>query len=174
MTVMLLAGDLIKYERVEDDYNGTYLMFDMDAIENNEEYSMLKEKKQLFTTMFGEVPISKNGFSATLSENWMQHGINMESDKCSIISILFKAYEQEEAFVGHTGILIDCKDMASVKSNYLFVEKIAFGEPFIVTLIKDEQELIAVLSARADYTIEEGDPSPMVYKNGEVIGELLQ
>ena len=91
MTVMLLAGELIKYDSVEEDYNGTYLMFDMDAIENKDEYSILKEKKQLFTTMFGEMAISKNGFAETLPENWSKHGINVESDKCSVISILFKA-----------------------------------------------------------------------------------
>ena len=108
MTVMLLAGELIKYDSVEEDYNGTYLMFDMDAIENNDVYSVLKDKKQLFTTMFGEMAISKNGFAETLHENWSKHGINVESDKCSVISILFKAYEEEAAFVGHTGILIDC------------------------------------------------------------------
>ena len=100
MTVMLLAGELIKYDSVEEDYNGTYLMFDMDAIENKDEYSILKEKKQLFTTMFGEMAISKNGFAETLPENWSKHGINVESDKCSVISILFKAYEEEAAFVG--------------------------------------------------------------------------
>ena len=123
MTVMLLAGELIKYDSVEEDYNGTYLMFDMDAIENKDEYSILKEKKQLFTTMFGEMAISKNGFAETLPENWSKHGINVESDKCSVISILFKAYEEEAAFVGHTGILIDCRNIESVDSNYLFVEK---------------------------------------------------
>ncbi|MBQ1329739.1 MAG: DUF4300 family protein, partial [Mogibacterium sp.] len=114
MTVMLLAGELIKYDSVEEDYNGTYLMFDMDAIENKDEYSILKEKKQLFTTMFGEMAISKNGFAETLPENWSKHGINVESDKCSVISILFKAYEEEAAFVGHTGILIDCRNIESV------------------------------------------------------------
>ena len=59
MTVMLLAGELIKYDSVEEDYNGTYLMFDMDAIENKDEYSILKEKKQLFTTMFGRTGLPK-------------------------------------------------------------------------------------------------------------------
>ena len=157
MTVMLL---------------GTYLMFDMDAIENKDEYSILKEKKQLFTTMFGEMAISKNGFAETLPENWSKHGINVESDKCSVISILFKAYEEEAAFVGHTGILIDCRNIESVDSNYLFVEKIAFGDPFKIILVKDESELVKMLSERSDYTTEEGDPAPVVYKNGEIIGEL--
>ena len=169
MTVMLLAGELIKYDSVEEDYNGTYLMFDMDAIENKDEYSILKEKKQLFTTMFGEMAISKNGFAETLPENWSKHGINVE---CSVISILFKAYEEEAAFVGHTGILIDCRNIESVDSNYLFVEKIAFGDPFKIILVKDESELVKMLSERSDYTTEEGDPAPVVYKNGEIIGEL--
>ena len=164
MTVMLLAGDQIKFDSVEEDYGGTYLMFDVDAIDNNDEYSVLKDKKQLFTTMFGEMAISKNGFAETLPENWSKHGINVESDKCSVISILFKAYEEEAAFVGHTGILIDCRNIESVDSNYLFVEKIAFGDPFKITLFK--------LSERPDYTSEEGDPAPVVYKNGEIIGEL--
>ena len=172
MTVMLLAGDQIKFDSVEEDYGGTYLMFDVDAIENNDEYSVLKDKKQLFTTMFGEMAISKNGFAETLPENWSKHGINVESDKCSVISILFKAYEEEAAFVGHTGILIDCRNIESVDSNYLFVEKIAFGDPFKITLFKDENDLIEMLSERPDYTSEEGDPAPVVYKNGERIGEL--
>ena len=172
MTVMLLAGDQIKFDSVEEDYGGTYLMFDVDAIENNDEYSVLKDKKQLFTTMFGEMAISKNGFAETLPENWSKHGINVESDKCSVISILFKAYEEEAAFVGHTGILIDCRNIESVDSNYLFVEKIAFGDPFKITLFNDENDLIEMLSERPDYTSEEGDPAPVVYKNGERIGEL--
>ena len=174
MTVMLLAGDLIKYDSVEEDYDGTYLMFDVDAIENNDEYSMLKNKKQLFTTMFGEMTISDNGFAETLSENWSKHGIKVESDKCCVISILFNAYNEDNAFVGHTGILIDCRDMESVDSNYLFVEKIAFGDPFKITLVKDENDLIEMLSDRSDYRSEEGNPTPVVYKNGEIIGELKQ
>ena len=124
--------------------------------------------------MFGEMTISDNGFAETLSESWSKHGINVESDKCCIISILFNAYNEDNAFVGHTGILIDCRDMESVDSNYLFVEKIAFGDPFKITLVKDENDLIEMLSDRPDYRSEEGNPTPVVYKNGEIIGELKQ
>lgn len=35
-----------------------------------------------------------------------------------------------------------------------------------------ENELVKMLSERPDYTSEEGDPAPVVYKNGERIGEL--
>ena len=89
-----------------------------------------------------------------------------------IISIIFKAYEQDEAFVGHTGILVDCSDMPDVGANYMFVEKIAFSEPFMVTKVNAVDELIDVLSQRPDYSVEEDEPAPLVYQNDEFISEL--
>lgn len=172
MTVMLLAGDLIKYDSVEENYTGDYLMFDLDAIENNDTYSILRDKEKLFTTIFGEMSIPESGFDNALPDKWTKHGIQFQNDKCSIISIVFKSYGTEEAFVGHTGILIDSRDSASADTDYLFVEKIAFGDPFKITLVKNENELIDILSERADYTVEEGEPAPVVYKNDEQIGEL--
>lgn len=172
MTVMLLAGESIGYESVDDNYDGTYLMFDTDAIENNEAYRVLLDKEKLFTTMFGEVPYSKDGFADALPENWRKHGIVFNNDKCSIISIVFKSLEKEEAFVGHTGILIDTRDIEGAEANYLFIEKLAFGEPFKVTKLNDKEELIPLFSQRADYTVEKDEPAPMVYENDKILGEL--
>ena len=172
MTVMLLAGESIGYESVDDNYDGTYLMFDTDEIENNEAYRVLLDKEKLFTTMFGEVPYSKDGFADALPENWRKHGIVFNNDKCSIISIVFKSLEKEEAFVGHTGILIDTRDIEGAEANYLFIEKLAFGEPFKVTKLNDKEELIPLFSQRADYTVEKDEPAPMVYENDKILGEL--
>ena len=172
MTVMLLAGDSITYASTEETYDGTYLMFDVEAIENQEAFSMLKEKKDLFTTLFGEMPISANGFADSYAEKLKKHGIAFEGEGFSVISILFKAYEEDKAFVGHTGILVDCRENEQAAANYMFVEKIAFGDPFTVTLVNDDSELIEALSKRSDYAVEEGDPAPAVYKDGDLIGEL--
>ena len=172
MTVMLLAGDSITYDSVNEKYDGTYLMFDVEAIDNQENYAILKDKRSLFTTMFGEMPISKSGFADSFADNLKKHGIKFNGDGFSVISILFKAYEEEYAFVGHTGILVDCKENENVDANYMFVEKIAFGSPFTVTLVDDDKELIEVLSKRPDYSMEEGEETPVVYKNEELIGEL--
>lgn len=172
LTVMLLAGELIHSDSVEEDYQGTYLMFDLEAIENQEAFALLKGKEALFTTLFGETEIPEGGFEQLWAEKWEKHGISVKSEKCAIISLVFKAYEQEAAFVGHTGILVDCRDRADVSTDYIFVEKIAFGDPFRVSLINDEAELMAMLSERSDYSVEEGDPSPAVYKNGSLIGKL--
>ena len=172
MTVMLLAGDLIQSDSVQEEYSGNYLMFDLDAIDNDPSFSMLAPKRQLFTTMFGEMPISQGGFAAALAERWSEHGLRVESDRCSVISILFKAYGQEDAFVGHTGILIDCRGIEGAGSNFVFVEKIAFAAPFCMTELQDAAELLELFSARPDYMVEEGDPAPVVYRNGVAIGEL--
>ena len=67
---------------------------------------------------------------------------------------------------------MDCRNNDKVDANYMFVEKIAFGDPYTVTLVNDESELIEVLSQRADYSVEEGEPAPVVYKDAEIIGEL--
>lgn len=172
MTVMLLAGNQIHADSVQKKYTGTYLMFDMDAIENNEKYSILQEKKDLYTTLFGEMPISKSGFENAYPENLKKYGIKFDNKTCSVISVIFKAYDQEEAFIGHTGILVDCSDMPKVGANCMFVEKIAFSEPFKVTKLNDVDELIDVLSQRPDYSVEEDEPAPLVYQNDEIIGEL--
>lgn len=172
MTVMLLAGDSITYDKVEENYDGTYLMFDLEAIDNQEAFSVLKDKRNLFTTLFGEMPISEKGFADSYGENLKNHGISFSGKNFSVVTILFKTYEEDTAFVGHTGILVDCMENKKQDANYLFVEKIAFGEPFVITPVKDDAELIQVLSKRADYAVEAGDPAPVVYRDGDMIGEL--
>lgn len=172
MTVMLLAGDSITSDSVEENYAGTYLMFDVEAIDNQEGFSVLKDKERLFTTLFGEMPIPDGNFHDAFPNNLKKYGIQFGGKDFSVISILFKAYEEENAFVGHTGLLIDCGKIASVDAEHLFVEKIAFNDVYKVTKVKDEKELLKVLSERADYMVEEGDPYPLAYKNDELIGEI--
>lgn len=174
MTVMLLTGDSIKYDSVEEDYKGNYLMYDIDAIENDDRYTILKDKEKLFTTLFGEEPVREEDAFDVIPMRWERHGIKMGSDKYSVITIHFTTLEGTETFVGHTGLLVDCRDNDNYDTDYIFVEKIAFGDPFYVTPIKDENELMEIFSARPDYSVLEGEPRPLVYKNGELLGELLQ
>lgn len=172
MTVFLLAGDQITYDSTEETYDGDILMFDLDAIENDSAFSVLKEREDLFTTLFGEMPVPESGYQEALPDRWKQHGIRFENDRCSVISIVFQAYEEEKVFVGHTGILIDCRDKQNIPSDYVFVEKISFTDPFMITPVRDENELISILSERPDYTVEEGEYPPQVYRNDVWIGEL--
>lgn len=172
MTVMLLAGDHITANSVDESYDGTYLMFDLEAIRNQEDFAILQDKEQLFTTLFGEMDIPESGFQDAFANNTNEHGIQFGGEDYSVISLIFKAYDEDYAFVGHTGLLIDCRDAESVDANYLFVEKIAFNDSYKITTVNSEEELMSVLAERPDYAPEEGAPNPLVYKNGELLGEL--
>ena len=54
MTAFLLLDGLLHAESTEADYNGTYLMFDTEAIDNADRYKIIKQKINMFTTLYGE------------------------------------------------------------------------------------------------------------------------
>ena len=166
MTAMLLMGDLIKVDNPKKDYDGTYLMMDIDAIENADRYKILKDREADFTTLFGEMKIPESGISDALPQNWKEHGIHFDTDKTSLISVVIEDTMSPVAFVGHTGLLIDEGDYL------LFVEKIAFEQPYQVTKFNNIDELVAMLSTRPEYTAEEGKEPSVICQNDKVIGKI--
>lgn len=173
MTAMLLTYNLWTYEKLSP-YRGDYLMFDLDAIENGPRFGLLSDRVELFTSLFGEMPIPAEGFDKAFPENWEAHGFELNNDKVRLISLVCQTYDGNEAFVGHTGLLLDCRDIEGAPGSYVFVEKLAFRDPFQYTPMESPEELIPLFSARDDYGVEEGVPLPLVYQNEELLGELTQ
>ena len=169
MTAFLLLDGLLKADSTEENYQGTYLMFDTEAIDGVERYALLRENKDMFTTLFGEKTIVDEAHpETTFSDAWNHYGYQIDSDKISLISVVIQDPYEKVVFVGHTGILIKCDGYD------LFVEKIAFEQPYQVTKINSMDELLTMLSARPEYFGEEGEVGPFVYNNGEYVGILKQ
>lgn len=167
MTAFLLLDGLLRAETTESSYNGSYLMFDTEAIDNVERYEIIKENKDMFTTLYGEKSVTdENHPETTFSNNWQHYGFQIDSDRISLLSIVIYDPDSDVVFVGHTGILIKYSDY------YLFVEKIAFEQPYQATKAHDMEELLNILSLRPEYFGEEGEIGPFVYCNGEYIGTL--
>ena len=167
MTAMLLMGDLLKIDNPEKTYSGTYLMMDVDAIENTDKYSILKSREADFTTLFGEMPIPESGLADALPQNWEKHNISFNSEKVSLISVVIEDTMSKTAFVGHAGLLID------EGSHLLFVEKLAFEQPYQVTKFNNTDELIAMLSSRPEYAAEDGKEPSVICRNDKVIGKII-
>lgn len=167
MTAFLLLDGILKSEKVDKTYSGTYLMFDMEAIDNVARYKTLKKKRQLFTTVFGD-KIIEDGQNPKdkFGQIWEEYGITVDNDRVSLLSVVVYDPDFKQTFVGHTGVLVRNKD------NLLFVEKIAFEQPFQVTRVNNIDELLDILSKRGEYFGIEGDPGPYVYLNGEFYREL--
>ena len=147
MTAFLLLDGLLHAESTEADYNGTYLMFDTEAIDNADRYKIIKQKINMFTTLYGEKHvIDEKHPETTFSDNWKHYGFQIDSDRI--------------------GLLIKCSEY------YLFVEKIAFEQPYQATKVHNMDELLNILSLRPEYFGEEGEAGPFVYNNGEYVGTL--
>ena len=167
MTAFLLLDGLLHAETTENSYNGSYLMFDTEAIDDVERYEIIKENKDMFTTLYGEKSVTDEKHpETTFSNNWQHYGFQIDSDRISLLSIVIYDPDSDVVFVGHTGILIKYSDY------YLFVEKIAFEQPYQATKAHDMEELLNILSLRPEYFGEEGEIGPFVYCNGEYIGTL--
>lgn len=167
MTAFLLLDGLLHADTTEDSYEGTYLMFDMEAIEDSDRYEIIKTNKDMFATLYGEKAVTdKKNPEATFSDSWKHYGFEIDSDRISLLSIVIYDPYSEVVFVGHTGILIEYSDY------YLFVEKIAFEQPYQATRVQTIDELLDILSLRPEYFGEEGEPGPFVYHNGDYIGTL--
>ena len=120
-----------------------------------------------YPTLYGEKSVADKKHPETaFSDSWKHYGFQIDSDRISLLSIVIYDPYSDVTFVGHTGILIKYRD------DYLFVEKIAFEQPYQATKVKTVDELLNILSLRPEYFGEEGEAGPFVYNNGEYIGTL--
>ena len=167
MTAFLLLDEVLSAESTEEEYEGTYLMFDTEAIDNVDRYEILKENKDMFTTLYGEKSVTDDRHpESAFCDSWKEYGFQIDNDRISLLSIVIYDPYTDAVFVGHTGILIKYSDY------YLFVEKIAFEQPYQATKVQTIDELLDILSLRPEYFGEEGEPGPFVYHNGDYIGTL--
>lgn len=168
MTAFLLLDGLLSARQTEETYTGTYLMFDLEAMDTVEKYESLRKNRALFTTVFGDkdVPLGKAPH-AVYTDAWNNYGLKVSSDKVSLLCVVIRDPVVETVFVGHTGLLVNRGD------SLLFVEKIAFEQPYQATSVRTIDELLGLLSKRPEYFGEEGEPGPYVYVNGDYIGELI-
>ena len=167
MTAFLLLDGLLHAQSTEDSYSGTYLMFDTEAIDNVDRYEIIRQNKDMFTTLYGEKSITDDKHpEKAFSDNWKKYGFQIDSNRISLISIAIYDPDSDAMFVGHTGVLIKYSDY------YLFVEKIAFEQPYQATKVNNMDELLSILSLRPEYFGEEKEAGPFVYNNGDYVGTL--
>jgi len=160
----LIERDLQMSKKIQDE--GSYLMFDMDVIDNNKDYELIKNKRDDFVTLFNEIDISnisKDELQNVFSNKWKEYGIKIKNEKVSLISLVIEDTDSKVLFVGHTGILIRLED------KIMFIEKIAFEQPYQVTLLNNMNELFDMFSKRQEYFSGEEENEPFVYENDKLV-----
>ena len=160
LTSYALLLNIINFNKTKKD-NGSYLMFDMDVLENNNDYKVIDKKE--FVTLFDEMEISKKEKLEDIYPNkWREYGISLDSKNVSIISVVMHDSYSNVLFIGHAGILIKDND------KYIFIEKLAFEQPYLISVINDVNELKEIFNKRKTYFDNEGT-GPYVYQNDKLI-----
>lgn len=168
MTAMLLLDGILTAEKTDAEYTGTYLMFDVDAIENVDRYEVIRKNLELFTTLFGDRTPGENEDPAEVyGKMWKEYGFSISNENVSLVSLVFYDPDFRQTFTGHTGVLVKQAD-----GTYLFVEKLAFEQPYQAIRVSDTDQLLELLAGRDEYYGGEGEAGPYVYINGEYLGEL--
>jgi hypothetical protein len=167
MTSFLLITNHLSTSRTINE-NGTYLMFDIDAIDNVEKYSILKDNREKFITLFNEIDVkglNKDEIRNAYSKKWNEYGILLDNDKVSLINVLVHDSYDNVIFIGHSGLLIKLED------KLLFVEKIAFEQPYQITILNDKNDLKELLFARKNYFGDKNEEGPFIFENDTLIYE---
>lgn len=146
--------------------NSDYLMFDIDVIENNNNYKNVKENLEIFITLFDAIELSDIENKEEIFPNkWEEYQIKIKDGDLSLISIVMHDKYEKRLFIGHTGVLIKNNE------KYLFIEKIAFEQPYQISVIKEKKDLLRIFNTRDTYFEDEKD-KPLVYENDKLLGQL--
>ncbi|WP_303324487.1 DUF4300 family protein [Actinomyces radicidentis] len=102
---------------------------------------------------------------ATLQKAWRSRGVSFTGGPLSLISVvMYTELEKPELFIGHTGVLIERTD-----GTLLLVEKLAFQEPYQVTVFSRRQQVSDYLMRKYDADPASTDAPAMILENDRLI-----
>ncbi|MEG2215750.1 MAG: DUF4300 family protein [Clostridia bacterium] len=165
LTAYLLMEQLIQTNPLSD--YGTYLMMDVDEIENNDRYMTIKDHLENYIALFNQVSVADAKVDAdyrnAFIKAWKERGVTFQTGDASLISVVMNDSYDKVLFIGHTGVLIE-------EDGYLlFIEKIAPCMPYQATRFANRNELAAVLLGRPEYTLGDEDFSTFLMENNRIL-----
>ena len=173
LTSFTLLRDLIafpadkKFATKEED---EVLFIDRESLHNTPKKFFTPEEENNFFTLFTEVPTTNtkdiNTHLQAMQQAWKERGINFryknDPTKASLISAVFHSQitpEENTLFVGHVGVLVP------FEGKLLFIEKLAFQEPYQAIKFANRTQLSDYLMNRYDVEWEQPNAIPFIMEN---------
>lgn len=159
-TFMLLKGEI---ETGEGEYNDSSLFVDHDAIQLGSIFN--PEEIEQFNRLFSKVKTETSRDVKVHAKKMEEYFANMKfSDKAQMISvILHENFDGDYLFIGHTGVLVEEEE------GYLFVEKLAFEEPYQAVKFKEKEEVYYYLFNKYKNYYDETTTKPFIMENGKFV-----
>lgn len=171
ITAFSLMGDFIDIEDTSS-YNDLNLFMDIEALEADPSALIKADDMERFKTLYSTYATenTKNikKHVRVVQNAWKKAGITFrENHAVSLISIYFHdqfSEEENELAIGHTGVLFDLGE-----KGLLFVEKLAFQEPYDVIRFKSRQELADYMMAKYDLDQNQPTARPFIMENDQLM-----
>lgn len=165
LTVFNLMKEQIKIDTedvISDEMNN--LIFDEEIIKENPNIQFTDEEASAYHNFYTAISTKETTDQSfhvkQIQKEWKNRGIKFDmDDNISIISVFLNYNEDKSLFIGHTGVLIKTDD------GYLFLEKVASMEPYIVSKYSNIDEFKAYLTALYGNHVFDGGSKPIFMQN---------
>ena len=175
LTSFTLLRDLIafpdkKFASGEDEV----LFIDRESLRNAPKKLFTPAEENDFFALFTEVPTTNtkdiNTHLQAMQRAWKERGITFrykgDPTKASLISAVFHSQitpEENMLFVGHVGVLVP------YEGKLLFIEKLAFQEPYQAIIFANRTQLSDYLMNRYDVEWEQPNAIPFIMENDQLM-----
>ena len=152
--------------------SGEMLFMDMESLKNVPFKLFSETEKDKFVNLFSEIPTKATKDVKIHVENvknvWKERGVKFDKNsKVSMISVFFHFNDDPEEnilFIGHVGVLVLEED-----GKLMFIEKLAFQQPYQVLRFNNRRELNDYLMNKYDTAWGQPVAKPFIMENDELL-----
>ena len=176
LTSFTLLRDLIAFpdKKFASKGEDEVLFIDRESLRNAPKKLFTPAEENDFFALFTEVPTTNTKdihiHLQAMQQAWRERGITFrykdDPTKASLISAVFHSQitpEENMIFVGHVGVLVP------FEGKLLFVEKLAFQEPYQAIIFANRTELSDYLMNRYDVEWEQPNAIPFIMENDSLM-----
>ncbi len=170
ITAFSLFADFMEISK-DSEIRNDMILLDLYALEADNTAVKNEEELEKFKVFFSTIPTKNTKDIAEhveqLQKDWKERGIRFDENvPAKLITVLFHEYVDENEnylFIGHAGILLPHGD------ELLFIEKIAFQEPYQLTVFKNRIELNDYLMTKYDNNVGQPTAKPFIMENDRLM-----
>ncbi|MDO5105905.1 MAG: DUF4300 family protein [Capnocytophaga sp.] len=153
------------------------LLIDADALKTNAQKTLTQAEEANFMALFASVPAENHKDVARhlqkMQEAFSERGIRFlhtgDASKASLVSVVFHSVFSDDPadiylFIGHVGLLLPTEN-----NKLLFIEKLAFDEPYQAIKFNNRTELNDYLMNRYDVDKGQSQAKPFLMENDALL-----
>lgn len=172
ITAFSLFDDYIDIDE-KAEIRDSELFLDEESLEVKSDVLIKENDIERFKTLFSVVPTEDTKdisvHAEKIKEDFISRGISFkENENMSLITLWQHnqwSEDENELFVGHTGVLLRDGD------GYVFLEKIAFQEPYQAIKLDSKAQLNDYLMKKYNVSWDQPTADPFVMENGHLLSE---